>query len=154
MSTRSITKFLGYSGTVQAIVYRRSDGYPEGAGRDINQFLNECKKLKDPRLDDASYLAAKYVAFLANMFNNSFQFIEENGKCKMKKVQHANRLDFLGVGIVDATFDDFAYSYTIDCKKLDAKGKPEVICYDSEGVVTPIPRGYNNWQFGREDSRQ
>jgi hypothetical protein len=115
---------------VQAIVYRHSDGYPEGAGRDINQFLNECKKLKDPRLDDASYLAAKYVVFLANMFNNS----------------HASRLDFIGVGIVDATFDDFAYSYTIDCGKLDAKGKPEVLCYDSEGVVTPIPRGKNNWQ--------
>ena len=99
-----------------------------------------------PAADDASYLAAKYVVFLANMFNNSFQFIEENGKREMKKVQHASRLDFISVGIVDATFADFAYSYTIDCGKLDAKGKPEVLCYDSEGVVTPIPRGKNNWQ--------
>ena len=68
MSTRSTTHFTDSTGTV-AIIYRHSDGYPEGAGRDLISFLKECKALPDPRLYDAPYLAAKYVVFLANMFN-------------------------------------------------------------------------------------
>jgi len=145
MSTRSITQFAD-NGEVRVIIYRHSDGYPEGAGRDINTFLKTCKKLPDPRLDDPSYLTAKYVVYLADMFNNTMKFIETNGKRDLVKVQHASRLDFIFVGIVDASFDDWAYRYVIDCGKLDAKGLPEVKCFDTEGKEVAIPKGKNNWR--------
>lgn len=145
MSTRSITQFLGFNGNVQAIIYRHGDGYPEGAGRDINTFLKACKRLNDPRLDDAPFLAAKYVVYLADMFNHGFEFQGTGESRKLVKVQYESRLEFTSVGIVDATFDDYAYRYTVNCEKLDAKGLPEVTCYDSENKIVPIPKGKNKW---------
>jgi len=49
MSTRSTTHFIDseFSTKPIAIVYRHSDGYPEGAGMDIARFLKLCKKLPD-----------------------------------------------------------------------------------------------------------
>ena len=84
MSTRSTTHFVDsqatyLNGKPMAIIYRHSDGYPSGAGRDLLSFLKECKKLKDSRLSDSSYLAAKYIVFLADMFNHGY---ERNSKTR------------------------------------------------------------------------
>jgi len=124
MSTRSTTHFTDEGRTV-AIIYRHSDGYPEGAGTDILRFLNECGKLNDPRFTDPSYLAAKYVVFLADMFNHSFQ---RNSKGVLKEVRNKSKLEFLSVGVLMEDPMDIEYRYVIDCGTLE-DGKPKVTCY-------------------------
>lgn len=119
MSTRSTTHFLD-DGEIIAIVYRHSDGYPEGAGTDLLRFIDECAKLPDPRFGDPSYLAAKYVVFLAEMFNRN---------------QNANRLDFLSVGVCMQDPGDIEYRYTVECGDRSAgcvrnrRSCPRVRCF-------------------------
>ena len=144
MSTRSTTHFV-VGTNLSAIVYRHSDGYPEGAGRDINTFLSLCAKLKDGRLDDPSYLAAKYVVYLADMFNNR---LEKQANGEYGYTRNASKLDFLSVGVMQSDPCDIEYRYVIDCGNL-VKGKPTVTCYEVGecDTYTPvkIPRGRNNW---------
>ena len=131
MSTRSTTHFIDSTDIdettkkphLSAIIYRHTDGYPEGAGKDIYAFLERVSKLRDTRLSDSSYLAAKYVVFLASMF-----------------AAKDNPLDFLSVGVMSEDPMDMAYRYVIDCGKLDANGWPEVRCYDRRGKEYDIPR--------------
>jgi hypothetical protein len=148
MSTRSTTHFVDGSSKPIAIVYRHSDGYPEGAGRDINSFISQCAKLKDSRLNDPSYLAAKYVVFLADMFNNTFAM---NTSGEYGYTRNVSKLDFLSVGIMDSDPTDIEYRYVIDCGNL-VKGKPIVTAYqvsERDGVWSQtevkIPRGKTKW---------
>jgi hypothetical protein len=146
MSTRSTTHFIDseFSTKPIAIVYRHSDGYPSGAGRDIILFLRLCKALPDSRLNDPSYLAAKYVVFLADMFNSLLKRNDVTGE--YERVPNKSRLDFLSIGIVESDPGDIEYRYVIDCGKLIA-GKPTVTCFEvgeTEKIVS-IPRGKNNW---------
>ena|SRR5208282_1495160 len=122
MSTRSTTHFIDseFSQKPIAIVYRHSDGYPEGAGMDIMKFLKACKKLPDSRLNDPSYLAVKYVVFLADMFN--FKYV------RSAYIRAASKLDFCSVGILQDDPSDIEYRYVIDCGNL-VKGLPTVTCY-------------------------
>ncbi len=141
MSTRSTTHFVyGDEDKPEAIVYRHSDGYPEGAGADILEFLAEVGKLKDPRFGDPSYLAAKYVVFLADKFNNGYT---GNGEWK----RNESKLDFLSVGVMREDPLDIEYRYVIDCKTVTnpyptagQKVKPpKVTCYavnERDGVWT------------------
>jgi hypothetical protein len=151
MSTRSTTHFVDEGRTI-AIVYRHSDGYPSGAGRDINSFLKQCKALPDGRLNDGCYLAAKYVVFLASMFNNSFKRDEVTRE--LKQVQNESKLDFLSVGILLEDAGDIEYRYVIDCGKTGKNGLPEVKCFQVScdinnenwtATEVKIPRGKNNW---------
>ena len=148
MSTRSTTHFVDseatyLNGKPVAIIYRHSDGYPECAGRDIVAFLKECKGLPDPRLTDPSYLAAKYVVFLANMLNHSYKAIAG----KFQRVQNASRLDFLSVGVMNEDPGDIEYRYVVDCGIIQ-NGLPEVTCFkvrEINGKIEPsqkvnIPR--------------
>lgn len=63
MSTRCTTHFV-QDGQTEAIIYRHCDGNPKYAGRNLIDFLFQCQKLKDTRLDDPSYLAARHVVHL------------------------------------------------------------------------------------------
>jgi hypothetical protein len=113
MSTRSTTHFV-YGERTEAIIYRHSDGYPEGAGKDIFRFFDDVRsQTKDTRFGDPSYLASKYVVWLADQFRNS-----------------RNLLDFLSVGVTQKDPDDIEFRYTIDCAHLDQHGTPSVTCYD------------------------
>jgi hypothetical protein len=170
MSTRSTTHFIytdSDTGKIEtlAIVYRHSDGYPKGAGRDLCQFLTRCKKLQDSRLTDPSYLAARYVVFLAEMFASDYAFQDPQGKLhkhavdpkkpnekrKYVTVPRKNRLNFISCGVVMSDPWDIEYRYTVDCSKIDPKtGRPEVKCYkvnigddgqDKTRQEVPIP-GY------------
>jgi hypothetical protein len=141
MSTRCTTHFTHGEHTV-AIVYRHSDGYPEGAGLDIRQFLLDCAQLDDPRFDDPSYLAAKYVVWLADHFNTHYDSAARDF------VKSENRLDFLSVGICQEDPCDIEYRYTIDCGERVAWGfqhgfTPKVSClkirYDGANTEVPVP---------------
>jgi hypothetical protein len=123
MSTRCTTHFVNGNNTA-AIVYRHSDGYPDGAGKDIVKFFEECCKLRDSRIGDASYLAAKYVVFLAQMFAVDYVW---NGD-KYNDVPRENRLDFLSVGVVMQDPRDIDYRYVVDCSNIE-NGHPSLKCY-------------------------
>lgn len=130
MSTRSTTHFVdssfskaGEEPFLSAIIYRHSDGYPEGAGKDLIEFLYRCQRLRDSRLNDVSYLAAKYVVFLSERFRRG-----------------ADSLDFLSVGIHMTDPGDIEYRYIVDCGKIGADGLPHVKCLDMSGREHDIPR--------------
>lgn len=124
MSTRSTTHF-GREGETSAIVYRHSDGYPEGAGTDIYRFLQEVKdNVGDTRFSDPSYLAAKYVVWLAKEFAKTF-VQQPNGKYDYEPSHY---LDFLSVGVVMEDPGDIEYRYRVHCDKQDDGGLPVVVC--------------------------
>jgi hypothetical protein len=103
MSTRATIHF-SQGGKTKAIVYRHSDGYPVGLGKDLEEFLNYVDKwIPDKRFNDPNYLAAKWVVW--------------DGK-KHDRAQKPNSydLDFLGVGIVLEDPDDIEYRYTVHCE--------------------------------------
>lgn len=124
MSTRSTTHFTDCAGNSKAIIYRHGDGYPSAAGADLLRFLDEVGKLKDTRFDDPSYLAAKYVVFLADMFNVDYCVKDGNGY-----KHNASKLDFLSVGIVSEDPGDIDYRYVVRC----ASGRPIVKCFEVDG---------------------
>jgi hypothetical protein len=149
MSTRSTTHFIEtdpITGKVYtaAIVYRHTDGYPKGAGVDLFKFITKCKALTDSRLSDPSYLAAKYVVFLAEIFasdgmfqspdgtfhKHAYNFKNPDEKRKYVQVPRKNRLNFLSVGIVSSDPGDIEYRYVVDCGKIDPGTKrPNVKCF-------------------------
>jgi hypothetical protein len=152
MSTRSTTHFIytdpdtGKAETL-AIVYRHSDGYPKGAGVDLCKFITRCKALKNTqggtRLNDPSYLAARYVVFLAEMFAYDYAFVDSEGKLhkhavdpknpnaerKYVQIPRKNRLNFISCGVVMSDPWDIEYRYTVDCGKIGPNGRPEVKCF-------------------------
>src|SRR5512146_1510510 len=110
MSTRSTTHFTDGDETKPvAIIYRHSDGYPEGAGKDLRDFLRACQKLKDSRLDDPSYLAAKYVVFLADKFVRRYDY------GKNQEIPSPNPRHLRAVGDLMQDPVDIAYRYVVDC---------------------------------------
>ncbi len=115
MSTRAVVNFYDtYNGKphLRAKVYRHSDGYPEGLGKDLKEFLALLKKtVKDTRFGDASYLAAKWVVHDSERGNYRY---ETRGD-KYERVQNESRLDFLGVGIIMEDPGDIDYSYDVIC---------------------------------------
>ena len=123
MSTRSTTHFK-YGSDTKAIVYRHYDGSPESAGVELLEFFHELKNtIDDNRLDDASYLAAKMVVWLANTYNTHYS--NKTGKTE----KAASIYDFLGVGVVMEDPDDIEYRYEVDCDKIGKNGLPEVKCF-------------------------
>lgn len=135
MSTRSTTHFINSSANwtdektgkpfLGAIVYRHTDGYPKGAGIDLFKFLARCKKLQDSRLTDCSFLAARYVVFLGEMFAVDYTKSTAPGVYPPTK----DRLDFISVGVMMDDPFDIEYRYVVDCGKIGKRGLPKVTCY-------------------------
>jgi hypothetical protein len=103
VSTRATVHFEWPDGRCAAVVYRHSDGYPKGLGKDLRQFLREVEEqtsgtLAGTRFDDPSYLAARWVVWDA--------------------AHHASGdrpLALLGVGVVLKDPPDIEYRYHIIC---------------------------------------
>lgn len=106
-----------------AIVYRHGDGYPSGAGADIYKFIDRVSQLQDKRFNDPSYLAAKYVVFLAEMFAHTYPPPD------FKQTPAADRLDFMSVGIVSEDPGDIEYRYVVACDGSGPNGAPTVKCF-------------------------
>jgi len=102
MSTRSTLHF-SYGTQTHAIVYRHSDGYPEGAGADIKRFLIAVSELSDTRLNDPTYLAARYVVWLSAKFAGT------------------SAIDFLSVGVMMEDPCDIQFRYVFDCNTQTLK---------------------------------
>lgn len=111
MSTRCAIHFEQYS-EAQAIIYRHSDGYPEGGVLpDLDEFFTAVEaqtKDKDTRFDDAAYLAAKFVVWQAAQY--AYHFAGPN----FARVA-SEPLDFLGVAPVMADPGDIKFRYHVQC---------------------------------------
>lgn len=115
MSTRATIHFYDVGQTKpEAIVYRHTDGYPEGLGEDLKLFVKELKdNVSDTRFNDPSYLAAKWVVYDASqMAKYSQPDIEPNKR---------NKLVFYSVGVVSQDPGDIEYRYKVVCD-----GKPTI----------------------------
>ena len=99
MSTRATVHFQ-YNGETAAIVYRHSDGYPEGLGEDLKKFFKDVQnQTSDTRFDDPSYLAAKFVVWQAAQYARD----------------KAKPLEFLSVGVILEDPGDIRYRYLLEC---------------------------------------
>ena len=108
MSTRATVHFQ-QGGETQAIVYRRSDGYPEGLGKDLKTFFSAVKKqTSDTRFNDPAYLAAKFVVWQASQYARKYHY-------ETQTYTPAQPLDFLGVGVVLEDPGDIEYRYLVSC---------------------------------------
>lgn len=130
MSTRSTTHFA-YRDIVSAIVYRHSDGYPEGAGADILRFFDEVKaQATDTRFGDPDYLAAKYVVFLADIFARKY-VRQPDGSYDWEP---AAKLDFISVGVLLEDPGDIEFRYVVECDNF-INGRPTVRVERPDGTI-------------------
>jgi hypothetical protein len=126
MSTRCTTHFVwDISDKPQAIIYRHTDGYPEGHGTDLYRFFKEIKdNVDDTRFGDPSYLSAKLVVWLANQFSKHYDY-------ETKEMVPDHYLDFISVGVVQSDPGDIEYRYVVECGgQTDDDGYPPVTCED------------------------
>lgn len=149
MSTRATVWFHDKGKeTPEAIIYRHSDGYPEGLGQDLKRFIREIdNNLKDKRFDDPSYLAAKWVVWDA-MLHAALK--AEYFKKYPDFSGQPHPLNFLSVGICKKDPGDIEYRYHVICD-----GKPtlwgEEVPYQVEGqkpekgkkITIPNPANLN-----------
>lgn len=121
MSTRCTVHFTNptWSTGPEAIIYRHSDGYPETMVPDLAEFFDAVKaQTHDTRFGDPSYLAAKYVVWLASQFAVKYSF--PDGKFTTTPTAP---LDFLSVGVMQKDPLDIEYRYVVKCLGPDV---PEV----------------------------
>lgn len=113
MSTRASIHFCDKSGETRAIVFRHTDGYPEGLGEDINKFFKAIKEQcpGDTRFNDPTMLAARWVVWDAGQM-----------------AKEAGSLNFLSVRIMLQDSGDIEYRYKIICSTAwNDTSFPEVI---------------------------
>lgn len=98
MGSRAEVRFM-YGTSVEAAVYVHWDGYPEGIASLFDRFYAAVEaETNDHRYGDPSYLAAKFVVFVAREGSSSGP---------------QGNLNFLGVGIVQPGKSDFTYAYEV-----------------------------------------
>jgi hypothetical protein len=125
-------------------VYRHGDGYPDVAGVDLRRFFEAVEEdTADTRFSDPSYLAAKYVVWLADkMKTGSDRFREEYGSGDAPAKN--GKLNFLSVGVCLEDPGDIEYRYTVRCDQLDDNGRPEIyyqeVGSEERHEVPPIPQ--------------
>jgi len=100
----------------KVLLYRHSDGYPEGVLPDIEPFL---KWWKDQRgLDDSEYVGARLLQFMCNQNDG-----HGNG---LEKIMGKNT-DYTGIygyGICKGFHSDIEYFYRIYPNKLEVYEVP------------------------------
>ena len=96
-------------------VYRHCDSYPDGEHGVPASFQRFFQAVEDQcdgdtRYSDPCYLSAKFIVWQAGEFARDPE----------------KPLAFLSLGVSAEDHGDIAYVYTVDCSKLDAKGRPTV----------------------------
>lgn len=130
MATRSVTHFISAKRgrfdpstgqwpelpefDITGTVYKHWDGYPESMVPLFRSFLHRVGHLGDTRFTDPSYLAAKWVVFLAEMY------AERYDSTTGKTTKNDDPLDFLSVGIVNVEPGDIEFRYYVDCTIREA----------------------------------
>ena len=125
MSTRCNVRFMDDSKTPEANIYIHSDGYPDGEHGIVNKFrmFLQClvDNVRDKRFNDPSYLAAKFVVFMAHEFAGDNHFLE-----------------FLSVGVVNENAGDGEYVYNVyppNTKNAGNTEMPGLAWFDYDGKL-------------------
>ena len=117
MSTRCQIGFYGNAKEVQldkpeALIYRHSDGYPEGVLPDILPFLKIFNEVRG--LADAEYASARTLQYLTNLADEHYEKFKQNFQ---SVIQEPN---FSGYGICLHGFHgDIEYYYAIYPNRVD-----------------------------------
>jgi len=115
MSTRSQIGF--YGGTEkdlnnwQALIYRHSDGYPDGVLPDIMPFLKWWKK-DTGRHDDTEYTSARLLQYMTNLHDGRYQKHWE-------KAEEKGLTGVYGHGICKDFHGDIEYFYAVYPDRVD-----------------------------------
>ena len=94
----------------EALVYRHSDGYPEGVLTDIIPFLLWWNKTRG--INDLEYVSARLLQYLCNESDLNMKNLEK----QMGKSMLSNTWDFTGIyghGISNAFHGDIEYFYKV-----------------------------------------
>jgi hypothetical protein len=86
----------------------------------FEEFLNRVGTLKDHRFGDPSYLAARWVVFLSEMYAMTYD------PTKGGYVPADDPLDFTWVGVVNTEPADIDYRYYVDCTEREMGVPPRV----------------------------
>lgn len=131
MSTRATVWFQhSKDSKPTAIVYRHPDGYPEGLGLDLLEFVDEIRKnVPDTRFTDPSYLAAKWVVWDAKRYAVKYDL---TGTALIPMPCHP--LNFISVGIVMEDPGDIEFRYHVICD-----GKPTILAETARGKKVAMP---------------
>ena len=129
MATRGLYKFYDdverfNNKQTTAVIYRHWDNYLEEGGMDLLEFLTTLRDSNfDNRFTDSSYLASKFVVYLAREFADDW-----NNK----------PLDFISVGILPNNVDSWEeYTYHIYNEKIGEGVKIKAIRkhYESDDEI-------------------
>jgi len=136
MGTRATVHFQHIGASCpEAIIYRHTDGDPEGLGIDIKLFLEEVREsLNDTRLGDPSYLAAKFVVWSAD-------HTRQYGFGAKEDVKKPHALDFLSIGIARRDPSDIDFMYVVEGGEVEAYKVISPITGLVEKVDIPEPDG-------------
>jgi len=118
MSTRCNIHFVDSfleDGDAPINAYRHSDGYPDGKHGVLASLETFFQAVEDQcdgdtRFNCAEYLAAKFIVWQASRFAHNPE----------------KPLAFLSLGVAAQDHGDIEFIYTVDCGKLDEKGRPTV----------------------------
>ena len=133
MATRGLYKFYDNVETfnnkqAKSVIYRHWDNYLSEGGMDLLEFLTTLRDSNfDNRFTDSSYLASKFVVYLAREFADDW---------------NNQPLDFISVGIMPNNVDCWEeYTYHI-VSEVDNSGLPKVYVdsyeYDEEYLLTAL----------------
>jgi hypothetical protein len=106
--TNSNVYFCDNDGTIVANIYIHGDGAT--LGERLKVFLQEVQKnVPDNRFHCASYLAPKFVVWMA------------------RKNKGGDYLDFLSIGIMQSDAGDIKYRYKVICNEHKGRAIPKII---------------------------
>jgi hypothetical protein len=92
-----------------ALIYKHSDGYPEGTLPLLKEFCEAFNKQRG--LEDSEYASARYVARLAT--ERDEQLAEYRNPIAMEE------FDFLGIGISKQLHGDIEYFYAVFPNRIE-----------------------------------
>lgn len=134
-----------------AILYRHSDGYPDGVLPDLDAFFKDMEaNVPDNRFTDPCYLSAKLLVWFTSRHNDMmFGIYKEMAKhatsgddfAKKKLAEFGHPCDFLGHGIDLCLHDDIQFLYHIHCSQDYGAGRPMVTW---EHVTDETMKRYNH----------
>jgi len=109
-----------------ALIYRHSDGYPDGAGTDLLAFFDDVSAASptDTRFNDPEYLASRFVVWLTQQY--------AAGGYRDNK----STLAQIGIGVSRRLHGDIEYLYVVHC---GGSFRPAVLVYTD--LLDGKPRG-------------
>lgn len=127
MSTRCMLGFYHSEETEErpdledphTLIYRHSDGYPEGVLPDIIPMLVYFSK---ERGNDPQYQAARVLQYMMNMSDknaNEWRMRQTNNEKKPFDIEKADTYELLGYGISMELHGDIEYYYAIYPDRVD-----------------------------------